>query len=70
MNNRMTEKHFSQMLDLWKKCDNQGITRSEMFHMSEIIQASRNPEYVIEVYKEYGTENFVVFERLWFPSAH
>ena len=50
MNNRMTEKHFSQMLDLWKKCDNQRITRSEMFHMSEIIQASRNPEYVIEVY--------------------
>lgn len=46
----MTEKHFSQMLDLWKKCDNQGITRSEMFHMSEIIQASRNSEYVIEVY--------------------
>lgn len=46
----MTEKHFSQMLDLWKKCDNQGITRSKMFHMSEIIQASRNPEYVIEVY--------------------
>lgn len=47
----MTESQFNRTLALWKACEKQNLTTTQMFYISEIIHSYTNPDPVITAYE-------------------
>lgn len=49
----MTETQFEKTLELWKECEQHGLTTAQMYHISEIIRSYVYPEMVNSVISAY-----------------
>jgi len=53
----LTEAQFEKTLDLWKECEKHGLTKAQMYHISEIIRSNVNPDIVISEYLALVSDN-------------
>lgn len=57
----LTEEQFERTLVLWKGCEKHGLTTTQMYHISEIIQSHVNPDMIISAYQEAVSSDSLPF---------